>query len=63
LKNLKTLREKVGLTQKQVADKLGITQPTVAIWEMEGSAPRIDKLPKLAKILGCSIDDLFNAAG
>ena len=56
---IKMLREKSGLTQKQLGQQLGIGQSTVAMWETDLSKPRADKLPELAKILGCTIDELY----
>lgn len=57
--NIKKAREKAGLTQQELADRLGIGQSAVAMWETQGFLPRTDKLPTLAKILGCTIDELL----
>lgn len=57
--NIKEAREKAGLTQQDLANELGVGQSTVAMWETQKSLPRTDKLPALAKILGCTIDDLL----
>ena len=57
--NVFGLRKSVGLTQEQLADKLGVERTTVAKWETGEASPRADKLPKLAEVLGCRIDDLF----
>lgn len=57
--NIKRLREAAGMTQAELADKIGVTQPIVASWETGVKNPRAAKLPKLAQILGCTIDDLF----
>ena len=56
---IRELREKSNLSQKIVADMLGITQGTVSQWESGITKPTTDKLPQLAKIFGCTIDDLF----
>lgn len=58
---IKLHREKSGLTQQQLAKKLGLYQSTIAMWEAGDRLPRSDKLPELAKVLGCSIDDLYNS--
>lgn len=57
--NIKKAREKAGLTQQELAEQLGIGQSAVAMWETQGFMPRTDKLPALAKILGCTIDELL----
>lgn len=61
--NIKKAREKAGLTQQDLANELGVGQSTVAMWETQNSLPRTDKLPALAKILGCTIDDLLKKEG
>ena len=52
-------RRKAGMTQVQLADKLGISQANVSIWESGKIFPQADKLPILAKILNCKIEDLL----
>ena len=61
--NIKEAREKAGFTQQDLADELGVGQSTVAMWETQKSLPRTDKLPALAKILGCTIDELLKKEG
>jgi len=57
---IKDLREKSGLTQKQLGNLLGLGQSAVSMWEAGERMPRADMLPELARILGCTIDDLFD---
>lgn len=59
---IKNYRNHLGLTQQEVADVLGVTQKAVAKWECGKGMPRAEMLPKLAKVLGCTIDDLFDKA-
>ncbi len=59
MENIKVLREKIGLTQVGLAEALGVTQACVAMWENGKALPNSDKLPKLAEVLGCTIDDLY----
>ena len=59
--NIKKLRIETGLTQEELAGRLDVCQQAVAKWENGISTPRIEKLIELAKLLGCSIDDLFAA--
>lgn len=58
---IKALRERAGLTQKQLGELLGLGQSTVAMWETDESKPRADKLPELARVLGCTIEDLYGS--
>lgn len=55
----KSARESAKLTQQEVADALGIQRTTVAMWETGKSMPQASKLPQIAKILGCTVDELF----
>ncbi len=56
---IKTIREKCGLTRTQVADRLGVSIVAVHKWEVGEAQPRADKLPALADLLHCSIDALY----
>lgn len=58
-----TKRVQIKISQDELAKLLGVTRSTVAMWETGKSFPRADMLPQLAKILGCTIDDLFAPAG
>ena len=60
LKNLKELREKAGLTQEQLAQKLGLGRTTIVRWEGEADRyPAGVWLPKIARVLGCREGDFF----
>lgn len=52
-------RTLVGLTQEELAKKLSVDRSTVAKWETEKSLPRAGVLIKLAKIFGCTVDELL----
>lgn len=54
-----TQRKKAGLTQMQVAQALGITDSAVNQWEKGKTFPKTEQLPKLAKLLGCTVDELL----
>lgn len=57
--NLQKMREAAGLTQSSVAKAMGVNVSTVTHWEANDALPRAAKLPKLADVLGCSVDELF----
>lgn len=58
-KNLKSIRQKQGLSQKQVADFLNISPQSVSKWEKGEALPSIEFLPKLSELLNCEINDFF----
>ncbi len=58
--NIKTYRNEHNLSQKELAEKLGVTYQAVSKWENAKSAPDIYFLPILADLFGCSIDALFS---
>lgn len=55
---LKNLRKQAHLTQVDVAEKLGISQPAYASWERGIKKPTQENLVKIAQILNVSIDFL-----
>lgn len=60
---LHTLREQAGLSQQQLADKLGLTQRAYAHWERNPVALRPDQLLNLAQVLNVSVEDLVGTNG
>lgn len=52
-------RKHLGMTQEQLAAKLGVTPQAVSKWENDQSCPDIATLPILAEIFGVSIDALL----
>ena len=55
---LRTLREAKGLTQLQVANKIGISKAMISAYETASKAPSIEVLIRLAQLFGVSIDYL-----
>lgn len=54
-------RNAAGLSQAEVAEKLGLTQTAYAFWERHPVALRPDQVEKLALILGVSVEQLFGS--
>lgn len=48
-----------GLTQEDVAEKLGISAQAVSKWENDASCPDISLLPQLCRVLGITSDELL----
>lgn len=59
-KKISELRKEKGITQEELAEKLGVSPQAVSKWENEISCPDIMLLPELAKIFDVSIDELFS---
>lgn len=58
---IKQKRESLHITQQALAESVCVDRSTVAKWETGEAMPRVDKLPEIAKILNCDINDLFVA--
>lgn len=60
---LHALREQAGLSQQQLAERLGLSQRAYAYWERNPVALRPEQLLKLADALGLSVEELLNGNG
>lgn len=58
--HIRTLRKEKGLTMKQLAERVGVPESTLSLWEKGKRDPRSEQVLKIAKILRCPIDYLFN---
>ncbi|MDY3860119.1 MAG: helix-turn-helix transcriptional regulator [Candidatus Limivicinus sp.] len=58
---ISTLRKEKGMTQKELADLLNITDKAVLKWERDIAFPDTATIPKLAEILEVSVEELMNA--
>lgn len=56
---IKRFRISAGMTQQDLADALHVTQPAVLHWEKGRAAPSLDNLKAMAKLFGCSVDELL----
>ena len=59
-KRIAALRREKGLKQEDVAQTLGVSSQAVSKWENDQSCPDISLLPKLAKLLGVTVDVLLS---
>jgi len=57
---LRELRDKAGLTTRELAEKTGIPESTLKAWELENRQPTvIERLPELAEVLGTTPRNLL----
>ncbi|MEQ3363423.1 helix-turn-helix domain-containing protein [Raoultibacter massiliensis] len=54
-----SLRKEHGMTQLELAERMGVTDKAVSKWERDVSCPDISLLPKLAETFGVSVDQLM----
>ena len=58
--NIKFMREEEGISQKEIANKLGVKRSTYSLWELEINMIPLPRLIELCKIYSCSIDYILN---
>ena len=61
-KHIRTNRQRLGLTQEKLAEKLNVTPQAVSKWESGTGMPDIALLPELSAIFGVTIDELFETS-
>lgn len=59
-KNIRILRKKAGLTQKELADKLGMTYSNIGRYENDGTMPPVNTLLELCELFSVNIDDIIH---
>lgn len=52
-------RVKAGITQAELAEGVGVSDASVCQWETGKTVPRTVLLPKIASVLGCTVNDLI----
>lgn len=57
--NLLSAMEQADINQVQLAERLGISKGTVNNWVRGNNSPDVDMVPKICKVLGISILDLY----
>lgn len=59
MKKLKTIRQRKGLSQTELAHAVGVSQNTISQWESGNRSPSISMLKRLAFVLECTADILL----
>ena len=57
---IKKYRKEIGITQEEMANRLGVTTPAVNKWENGNSNPDIELLAPIARLLHISLDTLLS---
>ena len=55
---VKELRTAAGMTQKALADQLGVTVPTVSKWELGQRTPELERVFRMTLIFGVPIEEI-----
>ena len=56
---MKEIRLERGMTQEELASRIGVSQSQIARYENDDSEPTLDTLRKLSKELNCTLDELI----
>ncbi len=57
--NLKNARERRGMSQKDVAEEIGVAKSTYSLYESGNREPNVQTIKKIADVLNVSADDLL----
>ena len=60
IRQLRCFREKMGWTQRDLAEKVGLSETTIWNYENGRREPRLQDLKKFAEVFNCTIDELIN---
>lgn len=58
-RNIYSKRKRLGLTQEELAERIGIGQQSLSRMEKGRIAPKFERLQIIADTLGCPVTDLF----
>lgn len=58
---ISSLRKEKNMTQNDLAEKMNVTDKAVSKWERNLSCPDVNSIPKLAEVLGITVNELLNA--
>lgn len=59
LPGLRARRKAAGMTLQDMAEAMDCSINAVSCWERGDWLPTVDRLPKLAEVLGCTVDELY----
>lgn len=59
--SFRSARLAAGLSVQQVTEKLNISDVAVYMWETGQQNPRVSRLPEIAALYGCTLDELLRS--
>lgn len=59
--SFRSARLAAGLSVQQVTEKLNISDAAVYMWETGQQNPRVSRLPEIAALYGCTLDELLRS--
>ncbi len=60
---IQSCRKRAGLSQEQLAERLGVSRQAVSKWESDAAQPELDKVVALARVFGITTDQLLLGTG
>ncbi len=60
MNRIRELRQKKELSQEELARLLGVDRSAVAKWETGGNFPRAENMIAMARLFGCSLDEMMS---
>ncbi len=60
LEQIKRTRKSKGLTQAELAERLGKSEMTIRRWESEERSPRMEEVQKIAQVFNISVSELLS---
>ena len=60
--NIARRRKELGLTQRELAEKLNVSDKTLSRWETDKQVPDALMIPEIAKVLGMSIGEIYGVS-
>ncbi|WP_304948318.1 helix-turn-helix transcriptional regulator [Streptococcus sinensis] len=57
--NLKSVRESIGMTQQELADRIGIRRETILHLENNRYNPSLEMVLKIAQVFNLQVEELF----
>ncbi len=56
------LRTQFGITQSELAKRLGVTRSSVNAWELGFASPQLKHVVEMSKIFGTTVDAILNTS-